>query len=39
MLRAFMEHMPIRGLLSFSGGKFTESALKAMLGRLNGEAE
>lgn len=38
MLRAFMEHMPIRGLLSFSGGKFTEEAMEGVLRRLNGEA-
>ncbi|TYP74603.1 beta-glucosidase [Paenibacillus methanolicus] len=37
MLRAFMEQMPLRGLLSFSGGKFTEAALEAVLRQLNGE--
>lgn len=39
MLLAFMEQMPLRGLLSFSGGKFTEEALSALLRRLNGEEE
>lgn len=37
MLKAFMAHMPLRGLLSFSGGKFTEQALAATLRSLNGE--
>ncbi|MGO4371938.1 beta-glucosidase [Paenibacillus sp. MCAF20] len=35
MLRAFMEHMPLRGLLSFSGGKFTEERLAQVLVELN----
>ncbi|QAY65793.1 glycoside hydrolase family 3 C-terminal domain-containing protein [Paenibacillus protaetiae] len=35
MLRAFMEHMPLRGLISFSGGKFTEKELAALVQRLN----
>ncbi|ACT02261.1 beta-glucosidase [Paenibacillus sp. JDR-2] len=35
MLRAFMEHMPLRGLLSFSGGKFTEAGLATILQQLN----
>ncbi|MGO4110832.1 beta-glucosidase [Paenibacillus sp. YAF4_2] len=35
MLRAFMEHMPLRGLISFSGGKFTEAGLSAILLQLN----
>ncbi|MFC3798787.1 beta-glucosidase [Cohnella sp. GCM10012308] len=39
MLKAFMAHMPLRGLLSFSGGKFTEEALEATLRKLNGEGE
>ncbi|WP_336772497.1 beta-glucosidase [Paenibacillus sp. MMO-58] len=39
MLRAFMEHMPLRGLLSFSGGKFTEAGLAAILTRLNEQCE
>lgn len=37
MLRAFMEQMPLRGMLSFSGGKFTEESLAAVLRQLNGE--
>lgn len=37
MLKAFMAHMPLRGLLSFSGGKFTEAALETTLRKLNGE--
>ncbi|WP_132311908.1 glycoside hydrolase family 3 C-terminal domain-containing protein [Paenibacillus sp. BK033] len=37
MLRAFMEHMPLRGLLSFSGGKFTEAGLQAILTQLNAQ--
>ncbi|OCT13532.1 hypothetical protein A8709_18215 [Paenibacillus pectinilyticus] len=37
MLKTFMEHMPLRGLLSFSGGKFTELRLTEMLRKLNGE--
>ncbi|MEK0315510.1 beta-glucosidase family protein [Cohnella sp. 56] len=37
MLKAFMAHMPLRGLLSFSGGKFTEEALTATLRSMNGE--
>ncbi|BBI32412.1 glycoside hydrolase family 3 C-terminal domain-containing protein [Cohnella abietis] len=37
MVKAFMEHMPLRGLLSFSGGKFTEISLAAMLKKLNDE--
>lgn len=35
MLRAFMEHMPLRGLISFSGGKFTEAKLSELLVYLN----
>jgi Beta-glucosidase-related glycosidases len=39
MLRAFMEHMPLRGLISFSGGKFTEAGLTAILLQLNGQEQ
>jgi beta-glucosidase len=39
MLRAFMEHMPLRGLISFSGGKFTEAGLTAILLQLNDQEE
>jgi beta-glucosidase len=39
MLRAFMEHMPLRGLISFSGGKFTEAGLTAILLQLNNQEE
>ncbi|RIX59451.1 glycosyl hydrolase [Paenibacillus nanensis] len=35
MLMAFMEQMPLRGLLSFSGGKFTEEKLSQVLIHLN----
>ncbi|MNO22609.1 Thermostable beta-glucosidase B [compost metagenome] len=35
MLHAFMEYMPLRGLLSFSGGKFTEEMLEQVLAQLN----
>lgn len=35
MLMAFMEQMPLRGLLSFSGGKFTEEKLSQVLLHLN----
>jgi len=35
MLRAFMEFMPLRGLLSFSGGKITEQHLSDILDQLN----
>ncbi|OUS71403.1 glycosyl hydrolase [Paenibacillus sp. MY03] len=35
MLRAFMEHMPLRGLISFSGGKFTEELLAQTIAQLN----
>lgn len=35
MLRAFMEHMPLRGLISFSGGKFTEAMLTQTVDQLN----
>ncbi|SFS54444.1 beta-glucosidase [Paenibacillus sp. BC26] len=37
LLKAFLEHMPLRGLLSFSGGKFTEIQLAAVIRGLNGE--
>lgn len=39
MLKAFMEFMPLRGLVSFSGGKFTETHLKELLDELNIEHE
>lgn len=35
MLHAFLEDMPLRGLLSFSGGKFTEEMLEQVLAQLN----
>lgn len=35
MLKAFMQFMPLRGLISFSGGKFTEAHLNGLLEKLN----
>ncbi|KOP65582.1 glycosyl hydrolase family 3 [Bacillus sp. FJAT-18019] len=35
MLKAFMQFMPLRGLISFSGGKFTEAHLRGLLEKLN----
>lgn len=35
MLQAFMQFMPLRGLISFSGGKFTEEALAELIDALN----
>lgn len=35
MLKAFMEFMPLRSLVSFSGGKFTEEQLHDLLKQLN----
>jgi len=37
MLQAFMAHMPLRGLISFSGGKFTEEKLAEVMKGLNAE--
>lgn len=39
ILKAFMEQMPLRGLISFSGGKFTENRLHVVLQQLNGGDE
>lgn len=36
MLKAFMQFMPLRGLISFSGGKFREADLQGLLEKLNG---
>lgn len=36
MLKAFMQFMPLRGLISFSGGKFREADLQGVLEKLNG---
>ncbi|MBE9916141.1 glycosyl hydrolase [Paenibacillus donghaensis] len=35
MLKAIMEFLPLRGLVSFSGGKFTENDLRNLLQELN----
>ncbi|MCR2803820.1 beta-glucosidase family protein [Paenibacillus soyae] len=36
MFNAFLEHMPLRGLISFSGGSFTEERLAQVIAQLNG---
>ncbi|MFF2482076.1 beta-glucosidase [Paenibacillus sp. NPDC058071] len=35
LLQAFMKYMPIRGMLSFSGGKFTEKHLEELVDDMN----
>jgi len=35
LLKAFMRYMPIRGMLSFSGGKFTEGHLSELIEDMN----